>query len=332
MAVTDFLFGGTAPTPATSSTTTSVQYPEWYADYSKDLLGRAQAISNLPYAQYTGPRIAGFTPAEQQGFQMTQQAAGAYQPFLQQAGTALGGAMQTFPKAAATYMSPYTQNVVNQIADVGVRQLQEKFLPAVGEEFIKAGQFGPGRGSSRMGEFGARALRDVQEGVLAEQAKALESGYKTAADIFGQDVQAQRLAAGEAGSLAGLAQKYGLTGAEAYGGTGEAERRMQQANLELAYKDFLAQRDYPQQQLQFMSNIAGGLKVPSVTSTQQTTMAAQPAGPSAIEKGISGFTGVQEILNKLKGFTGSGGTDYSGYFGGDTAASDAFLRSIGLKK
>lgn len=329
MAVTDFLFGGTAPTPATTSSTSSVQFPEWYTQYNQDLLGRSQAVANLPYAQYTGPRIAGFTPAEQQGFQMTQQAAGSYQPFLQQAGTAIGGAMQTFPQAAAAYMSPYTQNVVNKIGDLGVRQLQEKFLPAVGEEFIKAGQFGPGRGSSRMGEFGARALRDVQEAVLGEQTKALESGYKTAADIFGQDVQAQRLAAGEAGSLAGLAQKYGLTGAEAYGGTGAAERAMQQQNLELAYKDFLAQRDYPQQQLQFMSNIGGNLRIPSVTTTQTVNTAAQPGGPSAIEKGISGFTGVQNILDILGKMKSSGSTGSVDYSGVDT---DAVLRSLGILK
>ena len=68
------------------------------------------------------------------------------------------------------------------------RQLQEKYLPAVGEEFIKAGQFSVGPGSTRMGEFGARALRDVQENVLAEQAKALQAGYGQAADIFQADV------------------------------------------------------------------------------------------------------------------------------------------------
>ena len=329
MSAVDFLFEGSAPTPGTTASTSQVQLPEWYTQYTTDMLGRAQAAANLPYAQYTGPRIAGFTPTEQAGFEATKQAAMTYQPFLQQAGQQLAGAGVTFPEAVGTYMSPYTQNVVNQIAQQGVRQLQEKYLPAVGEEFIKAGQFGPGPGSTRMGEFGARALRDVQEAVLSEQAKALESGYKTAADIFGQDVQAQRLAAGEAGSLAGLAQKYGLTGAEAYGGTGAAERAMQQQNLELAYKDFLAQRDYPQQQLQFMSNIGGNLRIPSVTTTQTVNTAAQPGGPSAIEKGIAGATGVQtllDILGKMKSSGSTGSVDYSGV---DT---NAVLRSLGILK
>ena len=319
MAVLDFLFGGTAPTPATSTTTSSVQYPEWYTEYNKDVLGRAQAVANLPYAQYTGPRIAGFTPTEQTGFDITKQTAGAYKPFLGQASTALTGAMQTFPQAVGTYMNPYTENVVNKIADIGVRQLQEKFLPAVGQEFIKAGQFATGPGSSRMGEFGARALRDVQEGVLAEQAKALQSGYGQAADIFGKDVAAQRAAAGSAADIAGLAQKFGLGEAAAVGGVGSLERQMQQQNLDLAYKDFLAQQGYPKEQIQFLSGIAGGLKVPSSTLTSQVQMGAQPGSPSVASNLVSGAAGVNTLLGLFNKYfpsgAGSSGSDLASNLG-----------------
>jgi hypothetical protein len=104
-------------------------------------------------------------------------------------------------------MSPYIEGVVKQIADIGARQLQEKYLPAVGEEFIRAGQFGPGRGSTRMGEFGARALRDVQEAVLGEQAKALQAGYGQAAEIFGRDTARAAQLAGTAGELGSAQQR-----------------------------------------------------------------------------------------------------------------------------
>ena len=231
MGVLDFLFEGSAPTPSTRSSSTQIQLPEWYNQYTTDMLGKAQAASNLPYAQYTGPRVAAFTPTEKTGFEATKTAAEAYQPFLGQAGAALTGASQTFPEAVNAYMNPYTQNVVNQIADQGVRQLTEKFLPAVGQEFIQAGQFGVGPGSTRMGEFGARALRDVQENVLAEQAKALQAGYGQAADIFQSDVARKAGLAGTAADIAGMAQKYGLTGAGAITGVGQKEREMQQANL-----------------------------------------------------------------------------------------------------
>lgn len=450
MGVLDFLFEGSAPTPATGSTTTQTQLPEWYTQYTTDMLGRAQAAANLPYAQYTGPRIAAFTPTEKAGFEATKAAAGAYQPFLSQAGATLGqaggisglgaagedfarasgmmgaeaakplftqaagmsaagaaqpffaqgmtpiqeagrasaltaaqpymsAAARTFPQAAQEYMSPYIQNVVEQIGEQGVRQLQEKYLPAIGQEFIGAGQFSVGPGSTRMGEFGARALRDVQEAVLAEQAKALQAGYGQAAEIYGRDVTRMADLAGVAGRLSSedynrllesgariadigakvgqltgddatrlaeigkatgtltaqdaqtlarigeskgqlavqdaqalrdLASKYsmlgetsqalGLRGAEAVTGVGAKERAMQQANLDLAYQDFLKQEAYPKEQVKFLGDVLQGVRLPQTTITQTSSTPAQPGGPSAFEKAITGATGITELINKYR--------------------------------
>lgn len=434
MSVLDFLFEGQAPTPVTLGGTTATQLPEWYNEYTRNMLGRAQAVADLPYSPYGGPRIAGFTPTEQAGFGATREAAGAYKPFLSGAEAALGraggasglgvgmpflsraaetsgaaafqpfvsqampsitaagqrsataaaqplferalaesptgaaqpyaaAAMRTFPQAAAEYMSPYTEGVVKRIGDLGLRQLQEKFLPEIGQEFTRAGQFG----GSRMGEFGARALRDVQEAVLGEQAKALQAGYGQAAEIFGQDVgraaqlagtmgqlggaqqralleagaglgelsaadinrllesgvrvadigqaagrltteDAQRLAnigqiagslggadvtrlmdlAGKYGELGTAAQQLGLTGAKAITGVGEAERGMQQANLDLAYQDFLRQQGYPAEQAKFLSGMLQGVRLPEVRVEQSQQL---PAGATGTQPGISQITG-----------------------------------------
>jgi hypothetical protein len=315
MGVLDFLFEGSAPTPGTTSSSTQIQLPEWYTQYTTDMLGRAQAAANLPYAQYTGPRVAAFTPTEKTGFEMTKAAAGSYQPFLQQAGESLAGAGQTFPEAVSAYMNPYTQNVVDQIAEQGVRQLQEKYLPAVGKEFIQAGQFGVGPGSTRMGEFGARALRDVQEAVLGEQAKALQAGYGQAADIFQSDVARKAQLAGTAADVAGMAQRYGLTGAEAVGGVGEKERAMGQANLNLAYQDFLRQEGYPKEQINFLANVLQGVRLPQTTIEQTTEMPAMPGSASGLEKAITGATGIQELLDKYRKYfpSSSGGADATDY-------------------
>jgi hypothetical protein len=301
MSVLDFLFEGQAPTPVNLSGTTTSQLPEWYNEYTKSMLGRAQAIADIPYAQYGGPRIAGFTPTEKTGFEMTKGAAGAQQPFLQGAQMALGQAGTTFPQMAQAYMSPYTEGVVNRIADIGLRQLQEKYLPAIGEEFTKAGQFGPGPGSSRMGEFGARALRDVQESVLGQQAQALESGYKTAADIYGADVSRLGELATRYGGLGETAQALGLRGAEAVGGVGEKERGMQQANLDLAYQDFLRQQGYPAAQAKFLSGMLSGINLPQVTIEQKETLPTgweykePPAGSI-----IGGIKTIKDIIDELK--------------------------------
>lgn len=348
MSLSEFLFEGKAPSPVTLTGTQTVQLPEWYTQYTTDMLGRAQAASNLPYGMFPGPRIAGFTPTERTGFEATKTAATAAQPFLGEAGETLGragevsgmgaafpflgAAAQTFPGAAQAYMSPYTQNVVNQIAEQGVRQLQEKYLPAVGEEFIKAGQFSVGPGSTRMGEFGARALRDVQEAVLSEQAKALESGYKTAADIFGTDVgrmaslagtagtlgvqeaQALRDLASRYGELGSEAQRLGLTGAKAVTDVGAAERAMQQANLELAYQDFLRQEQYPKEQIKFLSDVLGGVQLPKTEITTQQSIPKQ----EELTTGLSDAANTYKVLDEiLKGSTGSGVGDLvRKFFGG----------------
>lgn len=331
MSVLDFLFEGQAPTPVTLGGTTATQLPEWYNEYTRNMLGRAQAVSDLPYTTYGGPRIAGFTPTEQTGFGIAKEAAGAFKPSLAEAGATLAkaggisgmgaaqpylaGAATTFPQAVGQYMSPYTQNVVNRIADLGVRQLQEKFLPEIGEEFIGAGQFG----GSRMGEFGARALRDVQEAVLSEQAKALESGYKTAAEIYGadvsrmadlarisgglgaQDVSSLLNLAGKYGELGTTAQQLGLTGAKAVTDVGTAEREMQQANLNLAYQDFLRQQGYPVEQAKFLSGMLQGVRLPEVRVEQSQQL---PAGATGTQPGLSqlvgGASGILGLIEKYK--------------------------------
>ena len=464
MSISDFLFEGKSPSPVTLTGTSTVQLPEWYTQYTTDMLGKAQAASNLPYAQYTGPRIAGFTPTEKTGFEATKSAAMAYQPFLQQAGATLGqaavasglgaaaadfakaselsgaeaaqsffdrsaamsaataaqpffgqgitpiqqagqasaltaaqpymsAAARTFPQAAQEYMSPYIKNVVDEISKQGVRQLQEKYLPAVGQEFIQAGQFGVGPGSTRMGEFGARALRDVQEAVLGEQAKALQAGYGQAADIYGRDVArfadlagtagqigtadynrllesgariadigakvgqltgddaarlaeigratgtltAQdaanlarigeskgQLAQGDAQALRDLAQRYsmlgetsqtlGLTGAQAITGVGATERAMQQANLDLAYQDFLKQEAYPKEQIKFLSDVLSGVQLPKTEIRTEQRIPSQ----DELTTGLSDAANTYKVLDEiLKGATGSNiGDLLKKYFGG----------------
>lgn len=377
-------------------------------------LGRAEGMSGAGAAQPYFGQAAGMSGAGAAQPFMTQglepirmagqgSALGVASPYLEQAtGTSpleaaqpyLQQAAQTFPGAVSQYMSPYTENVVNRIADLGARNLQEKLLPAVGEEFIRAGQFG----GSRMGEFGARALRDVQESVLGEQAKALQAGYGQAADIFGADVARQAQLAGTAGQLGGAqqralleagqtrgqlstsdlqrllssgvniadigqaygaltaqdaarmvsmgqaagqltgqdasrlvdigqargamsaqdaanlraiaqqqgvlgeaAQTLGLRGAAAVTGVGQAERDIAQRALDQAYEQYLEERRYPYEQLQFQAGIIGGFPTGAAGTTQSRTDVTTPAEPSTLAKILAAITGGKGILESLGG-------------------------------
>jgi hypothetical protein len=192
----------------------------------KDVLGTAQ-----PYLNQAGQATAGASG---------QSAMSAAQPYMQ---AASGTSAQNIDQ----YMNPYTRDVTDQIATLGARNLSENLLPAVSDQFIRAGGFG----SSRMGEFGSRALRDTQASVLNQQAQALQSGYgqalgasqtdlarqgqlaSTAGGIAGSDISRQLQAgqqfgqlASTAGGLAGQAQQ-GLTAlGQAQSGVGQGQQQM----------------------------------------------------------------------------------------------------------
>jgi len=53
----------------------STELPEWAKPYAKDILAKGQALTDVnqnPYQQYTQPRIAGFSPMQQQAMQNAQ--------------------------------------------------------------------------------------------------------------------------------------------------------------------------------------------------------------------------------------------------------------------
>jgi hypothetical protein len=68
MAVSSFLAEGAAIPQGSALTDMTKQQvlPEWYTNYAMDILSGQQAIANRPYATAPMPRVAGFTPTQQQ--------------------------------------------------------------------------------------------------------------------------------------------------------------------------------------------------------------------------------------------------------------------------
>ena len=136
---------------------------------------------------------------------------------LQAANPYLQAASQSSAQNVGSYMNPYTEGVTSQIARLGARNLSENLLPAVSDQFVRAGQFG----GSRMGEFGSRALRDTQESVLNQQAQALQSGYGQALGASQADLARQAQLAGTVGSISGADLSRVLQGGAQYGNLGQ---------------------------------------------------------------------------------------------------------------
>ena len=126
------------------------------------------------------------------GQSMGERSLGAASPFL-------GAAAQDTASQVGKYMSPYQQGVLDVIARQGARNLTENVLPGVSDAFIKAGQFG----SSRMGEFGSRAVRDTQQAILDAQSQAVQQGYGQALGAAQSDLARQAQLAGTVGSISG---------------------------------------------------------------------------------------------------------------------------------
>jgi hypothetical protein len=191
------------------------------------------------------------------------------------------------------FMSPYTDNVVNRIADLGARNLSEKLLPAVNDQFIAAGQ----TNSSRNQEFVNRALRDTQESILGQQATSLESAQNQAINAYGQQ-QSRQLAGGEAlGGLGTRRQTTALADATALQGIGQTQQELGQGSLNLAYEDFMAQRDDPMNKLAQLNSLLRGMNMPTST-TKVGTNPASAVGPSGIQSLTTLIGGLSALNGK----------------------------------
>lgn len=273
--------GGSAQPTSTSQTT----IPEYAQPYMERLLGKSEAASEAPYQTYGGERLTG--PTQEQQAARTG-VAGLQQPgqfgmgtglatmgglsALGYGGQAAGAGQQymglaTSPQAQQAFMSPYMQNVVDVQRQEAIRSAQMGNL---------AGNLGAARqgtyGGARQTLAQTERERNLGQQLAQIQATGSQKAFEAAqqAQQFGSQLGLQGLQAGIGAS--GQAAQTGATlgqlgigqqqtdlarlGAqEQFGALGQRE---QQAALDLAYQDFLAQQRYPYSQLGFMSDILRG--------------------------------------------------------------------------
>ena len=89
---------------------------------------------------------------------------------------------------------------------------------------------------------------------------------------------------------------------------------MQQANLDLAYQDFLRQQGYPAEQVKFLSNVLSGVQLPKTEITTQQTIPKE----SELTTDLSDVANTYKVLDEiLKGSTGKDiGDLLKKFFGG----------------
>ena len=256
-----------------SQTVTQVQrLAPFQEEFLKDIFASAQALQDVsqPYAP---EQLAGLSAQQQQAVQLGMQGIGAYQPYMQAA------AAMAAPQGYQAFMSPYTQDVIDQsMADIargGAMQQNQLAGQAVG-----AGAFGGSRAAVASGELARGTLE--QQARTAAQLR--ESGFAQAQDLAGKR---SALFSG----LGQLGQQMGTQDINTLLGLGGMTQQQSQAQLDVARRNMLAQQALPFQQVGFMSDIFRG--VPALQSTYQTSTTPPPSTTSQLlGLGVAGLGAV----------------------------------------
>tara|TARA_R110000824_G_scaffold30128_17_gene99442 strand:- start:195 stop:1190 length:996 start_codon:yes stop_codon:yes gene_type:complete len=303
--------GQQAPAPTTSTVNQS-NLPAYAEPFFTRLLERTEEESNAPYIPFEGERIQQFGPDTTQGFSDIRNIAGSGTPqeFTDASSALTGVAGQgplaqqaqfgdvrsyTDPGVSGQYINPYIQNAL----DVQKARLNERF----GEQRLDREAQAVGQGAF------TNVRRDVQEQIAQRElnrqqneieAQGLAQAYESGANIFNLERQADlqnralntevfagnltrgleqgrvQSAAAEQLRAQGLAgDELGFGRAKSLAGVGGAFDDLSQQGLDIAYRDFQNQRDFPRQQLNYYSGILRG--VPIQPNQESRTYQAPPS-------------------------------------------------------
>jgi hypothetical protein len=269
-------------------TVVQTNLPKYVKPYFERLLQRTEAESKQEYNPYTGQRLAGESGDTLQSRQNIRNIAssgiaglpaaqGATMAGMQRALQGLGYQSQDFDSAAAQkYMSPYMQNVVDVQKQQAIQDFQDQNA-ARAAQAVQAGAFGGSRQAIAQG----MAQNELSRQLADIQAKGQQAAYEQASGQFERDRAAREsaerlgLTAGESlgaqgsqlAQLGQLAREGDIQAATLLEQIGKDQMAREQAGLDMAYEDFVRQRDYPREQLQFMSSILRGVPVQPSTET-----------------------------------------------------------------
>jgi hypothetical protein len=251
----------------------------WAGPYVTDMLGRGQALGQMPYQAYTGPLTAGQSDLQGQAFTglanltVPTEQMGAFTPTsFTETGT------------AQKYMNPYLQAALDpQIAEA-TRQAEIKRIQDAGR-LTKAGAFGGSRQAVMEAE-GNRGLLDRIAGITG-------TGYR---DAFDKAMAQFNVEQGREQAARDAANTFGLSALGAQTKGGDLQRAIEQEGLSADRAQFEEERDFPYKQVQYMQSLLQGLPL----AAQQYTYA-QPSALSELYGGAGGIMGLYESL-----FGGSG--------------------------
>ena len=217
---------------------------------------------------------------------------GAYQPYLQSAGTAAGAAGALTGTGAGTgagsiqsYMSPYQQQVIDtSLADYDAQAAKSR--TGLGAQAVAGGAFGSGRHGIAEAEFDALSNRG--RGTL--QSGLRQSGFQNAQQSRQQDLQNQMGLSNLQSGLGGTAQGFAQSQIAGLGTLGSAQQGQNQAVLDSQRQFAQMAVDDPRRRLNMLGQGISGLTPGAGTVQISESPDARSASPleSALGAGFMG--------------------------------------------
>ena len=276
--------GSSSPPTQQTVTQNTSNLPAYAQPYFEDVMSRAQAASNTPYTPYSGQRVAGFTPGQEQTQQATMnlQTPGQFGAASGLAGAAGIGALQAGQNYNPAQFNAQQVNAPNltQYQMSGPQQVSAQNL----DYFQMQGpqQFNSASAQQYMSPYvqnvldvqKQQAIRDAQQGQLA-----------------------QNLAAARQGTYGGARQLLATTERERNLGTNLSN--IEASGLQNAYQQAQTQFNTQQQMQQQanQANLQAALGVQQLGSGQnlQTQLANQQAQQQTQQANLQAALGVQQL-------------------------------------
>ena len=261
--------------------------PEFYTNYLQD-------VANLGTNAIQQGGVAGFSPLQQQAFQMAPNTAFSGAQTAGDAASLLGASGTTSaPSMVGSYMNPYTTNVVDEMARLQNQNVQRSVMPALRGAGVGSGSFG----STRQANVTGQTLAEMQRNLTGQQYGALNTGYGDAMRAAQTDLNRQMQAGQGLGNVATEQYNIGTGGLKTLADLGGQQQALGQKQL-----------DYPMIQAQNLAKL-----FPMTIPLGETTQTVAPTdikqlAPSPLSQ-ISGLlTSLGSIINKPQSVFGQTNT------------------------
>lgn len=299
--------------PLGAQTTAETNLSTWAGPYVTEMLGKSQALADLPYRAYTADVAGAYRPMGQQlsaGPSELQtkafQGLGALtvpqtlDTAAQQAQQTYGTTQQYMPTVGTieSYMNPYLEAVLSPQRRAAEESAAKARMETAGR-LSQAGAYG----GSRQAIMEAEGQKNLQQLLSDITGKGYAGAYDVAraqrqADIQAglQGIGAQTAATQSLANIGAQQQAAGIQNLQQQLAAGQTQRDITQQELNKAYEQFMREELYPREQLQFQRQMIAG--IPGLATQSFYTSPTDPFGQAA--QGATSLMGLLAALGLVK--------------------------------